>query len=410
VLKTNILFFVHLMKIVENRNKTVSLYCKIPCVCEAYLLKLEKTKQILCWFTQRTVDNFCKYDSDCFVLSPSVSLKTRFGKNYKNYLKELHDNNLLFRKSLGNGMHFDKNLGIATSYKLSFSCLRAIYNKQFDFVPIESNYTLPKSRTGKWCLSKNSTKNPKSLKILDSYKGISVDSDWITVFQTDSKYPANHHKYPNQPLAQYGLFINAYSCVESIQSKTISVSCEGQSGRLNHTFLQMSGFVRGYVRKNGEKLVEIDAKSFHAFLLATCIKNESEKERYLSCVGNKFYEQFTDPHNSRDSVKVSYQRFVSGKIHRDRKAQEIRKWHEDNFPDIILKMNALKSEGKTCQMFLQQLESSIFVDRAFMRSDFFCLPMHDGLAVLQEDTKKAEDLINAAFDEQLGYRIPLDTK
>jgi hypothetical protein len=396
------------VKIVENRTKTISLYCKIPAISESRILHLEKSKQILSWFTHKTIDSCYKHNDECFIISHSVFLKTRFGKNYKSFLKELCDNSLLFRKKLGNGLYFSKNLGIAASYSLSFSCLRAINKKQFDFVPIELKYTMPKSRTGKWRLSKNSTKNPKSLKILDNYNGISVDSDWITVFQADSKYPANHHKYPNQPRAQHGLFINAYSCVESIQTKTISVSCEGKSGRLSHTILQMSGLVRGYVRKNGEKLVEIDAKSFHPFLLATCIKNESEKKRYLSCVGNKFYEQFTDPQNSRDSVKVSYQRFLSGKIRRDRKAQEIRKWYEDNFPDIILKMNALKGEGKTCQMFLQQLESSIFVDMVFENSDFFCLPMHDGLAVLQEDTQKAKDLINAAFHERLGYGIPLD--
>jgi hypothetical protein len=69
-------------------------------------------------------------------------------------------------------------------------------------------------------------------------------------------------------------------------------------------------------------------------------------------------------------------------------------------------MKDLIRAGKTFQMTLQQLESSIYVDEVFMKGDFWSLPLHDGLAVLQEDVRNAVDFINAAFDKQLGYRIP----
>jgi hypothetical protein len=165
--------------------------------------------------------------------------------------------------------------------------------------------------------------------------------------------------------------------------------------------------VRKYFRKNGQNLVNIDAESFHPYLIASCIADINQRERYLDIVRGGFYEIFVDESYSRDKIKVSLQKYLSGRPTKDPKVLEIGRWYEEKFPDVPLKMKELKSKRKKFQMYLQQLESSIFVDEVFMKAGFCSLPLHDGLAVLQEDVRNAVDFINAAFDKQLGYRIPL---
>jgi hypothetical protein len=72
-------------------------------------------------------------------------------------------------------------------------------------------------------------------------------------------------------------------------------------------------------------------------------------------------------------------------------------------------MMELKKKGKKFQMYLQQLEASIFVDEVFMKSDFWCIPMHDAISVLPKDEDAARELINSACKSRLGYRIPLES-
>ena len=72
-------------------------------------------------------------------------------------------------------------------------------------------------------------------------------------------------------------------------------------------------------------------------------------------------------------------------------------------------MKALKKKKTTFQMYLQKLEASIFVDDVFMKSNFWCLAMHDGLCVLRDDVDVASEFIGRACECRLGYRIPLES-
>ena len=108
-------------------------------------------------------------------------------------------------------------------------------------------------------------------------------------------------------------------------------------------------------------------------------------------------------------IKVALQKYLSGRPTKDSKVLEIGRWYEGNFPDVPLKMKALKKKKTTFQMYLQKLEASIFVDDVFMKSDFWAVPLHDGLAVLEEDVNAACELINRVCESRLGYRIPLES-
>jgi hypothetical protein len=395
------------LKIVKSRKYSLKLFCKIPDVDLVDSLYCENSIKLLSWFSDQFVRKSDYNNRDNFILSPCETLKQICGKHYKRYSSDLEDRYIIFPKILPNGLRYDYESGIATSYRLNFNCVRAINKKKFKLFPIEYEYCYPKPRTGRWRLTKNSIKNEKSLKILQNYRGISIEPEWLSEFQKDSFYPANHHKYPDQPVAQHALFLHAACFVGFIQRKTIPVTSESKSGRMFHPLLELTKLVRPYARIDGEKLVNIDAVCFHPFLVASCIENEADRSRYLDCVRKDFYERFEDSNYSRSKVKVSYQKFLSGKP-TDSKSKEIRKWYEDRFPEVILKMKELKQNKTTFQMYLQKLESSIFVDAVFMQADFWCLPMHDGLCVLQKDENQAKDLINSAFVQKLGYTIPLD--
>ena len=121
----------------------------------------------------------------------------------------------------------------------------------------------------------------------------------------------------------------------------------------------------------------------------------------MEFVRGGFYEIFVDATHSRDKIKESLQKYLSGKTN-DPKALEIGSWYEKNFPDV-----ALKKRRKTFQMYLQQMESSIFVDEVFMKAPFFNIVLHDGICVLQKDFVEACEFVNRVCESQLGFRIQL---
>jgi hypothetical protein len=266
-----------------------------------------------------------------------------------------------------------------------------------------------KPKRGRWKLKAGCPKNEKSKKILENYREITVDANWYEYFQSEGYNPPDHNSHPNEPVSQYGCYLHSMYLINSILKKEISVKSDKPCGRLFHPVVELPSSLRPYLQVRGERMVEIDAESFHPHLIACIIKDKCRRERYLDCVGKGIYELFVDSQYPRSKVKSSFQKFLAGKP-TDSKSKQVRNWYGAEYPEVTNKMKELKQQGITFQMHLQQLESSIFVDGVFMKSDFWCLPLHDGLAVLQEDTQKAEDLINAAFDELLGYRIPLKTK
>ena len=389
-----------------NRRFKINLYCKYPkCLLEYDLIHKSSFKII-----NVMIDRIKQFDK-LEVPLQSVKLRKLICKNYKLGIKELMFKDIIGRKVLDSktGAHYDQFKGICTSYYLKFRCLRDYFKNNYFFSPIQIECDLLRPKNGVYSLVKKSD-DPKVLKILKNYQGIDIDSSWINEFLLDEKYDKNHYKYPNEPKNQFGLFKNVKTYVDSIKKKKISVKVTN-SGRISHPIILISSIVRSKFTKDKEKLVIIDAKAFHPYLLASFIRDSNEQVRYLNLVKKDFYSHFVDLNCNRDSIKVSLQRYLANSK-RDPKAKEIALFFEQNFPDIsnkILDLKVRKSKT-TMQMILQQLESKIFVEHVFMEANFWCLPLHDGLTVLRKDYESAIDLINKAADEILGYKFQIDTK
>ena len=89
------------------------------------------------------------------------------------------------------------------------------------------------------------------------------------------------------------------------------------------------------------------------------------------------------------------------------KAKQVLEFIEINFPKLHLFVTDLWNSGKTLQMTLQQAESSLMVDGAFMTADFFSIPIHDALLVKSSDLQRANEHLSKVSFEKLGYTIPL---
>ena len=361
---------------------------------------------ILCYKRQ-----YRMLDEEGFVLLTSIDLKEKFGRNYYEGLKELWEFGYieckLFKNKNGNYVRFCKDLGIASKFRITRLVETCVIQRKFCFIPVKTNYKVVKPKNGRFQL-KYKSKNPKVLKLLASYSGISVDNSWLDMFRKDSYYPQDHYKYPSEPINKYSLFVHCRWIIENILNKTLVINAESKCRRVFHEILELTKIVRPYIRKNGEKLVNIDAKSFHPNLIASFIADKNQREQYLAIARKDFYEIFVDKDNPRDKIKVLLQKWLSGRATKDPKVLEIGRWYEEKFPDVALKMRELKKRKTTFQMCLQQLESSIFVDEVFMKAEFWNLPMHDGLCVLEKDRDAAIELINKACLTRLGYTIPLD--
>jgi hypothetical protein len=69
------------------------------------------------------------------------------------------------------------------------------------------------------------------------------------------------------------------------------------------------------------------------------------------------------------------------------------------------------TNGISFQAALQSIESEMCVFDAYRQTeDFFCLPMHDGLAITSHDIPNAMAILGKAIEKKLGYRIPVELK
>jgi hypothetical protein len=395
------------MKLHNNLNRTINdliLYYKVPASFDCWSVKKSESYCLVSYLTMLQI----QFPKIQYFSLPSNKLKNLFGRFYADGLKELRKLNYIERKSLcsQSGMYYSIQNKISASYKLKSNLIKSIKTNEFNLIPVSIKYKPPRPKNGRYSLEETSS-NPKVLRTLKAYSGITVDSSWLEYFKTSDKHPATHSKYPNEPIAQHGVFIHSKIIVESILKKKISISSKPKSGRVFHPLICITSGIRKYFRKNRHNLINIDAKSFHPYLIASCIPDKIKREDYLNVVRGGFYEVFADENYSRDKIKVALQKYLSGKATKDSKVLEISRWFEVNFPDVQLKMKELKKKKMTFQMCLQQLESSIFVDEVFMKSEFWSLPMHDGLCVLQKDVDAACEFIGNACESRLGYRIPL---
>lgn len=384
------------------------LYRKIPSVISD--LSFRNGYEILDRIRHYKKCSWC--DEDSYVVLPSKMLRQLYGRDYINALNELKERRLIECKRLDGedaGYEYSIKNGIARSFRLKYGVEELFEKDGFAFESRKFTYKMPKLKTGPFSLKKKS-KSPKALKLLENYKSISINPDWIKVFVSGKKYPSNHMHHPNEPMAQMGMFMHCSYFVESIYRKKIDVTTDSESLRAFHAVLMMSETIRKYVRVDGEVPVYIDAVSLHPYLIASYIQDKTQKERFLGYLKSDFYKRFTDDYNSRGRIKVLFQKYLSGKKLIDPKAIEIERWFQEEFPDIGKMREKLKKQKTTFQMRLQQLEASIFVDKVFMAFDKWSLPLHDGLMVKQENRAEAISLIRNACTEKLGYEIPLTEK
>jgi hypothetical protein len=398
-------------KVICRSAKTVelNLYYEVPdCVTS---LAFDESYGILSYLILCYKRQYRMVDKEGFVLLTSIELKEKFGRNYYEGLKELWEFGYIeckwFLNRDGNYVRFCKDLGIASKFRITKMVEIYINQRKYRFIPVKKKYNVIKPKNGIFKLKKKS-KNPKVQKLLTAYSGISVDPSWVDVFRNDSNYSQNHYKYPSEPINKYSLFVHCRWIIESILNKTLTISAETESGRVFHAILELTKIVRPYIRKDGEKLVNIDAKSFHPYLIGSFIADKNQREQYLGILKKGFYEEFVDKNHPRDKIKVLLQKWLSGRNTKDPKVLEIGRWYEEKFPDVALKMKELKKQKKTFQMCLQQLESSIFVDEVLMKAGFWNLPMHDGISVLDKDRIEAFEFVNRACENCLGYQIPLE--
>jgi hypothetical protein len=120
-------------------------------------------------------------------------------------------------------------------------------------------------------------------------------------------------------------------------------------------------------------------------------------------------EYYEDYDEARDEVKRIFQIFLGDENPRG-KAMEISSWYAANFPEIIEEKNWLQEADETVQMTLQKKESDIFVKRIFTNADFWCLPIHDGIAVKPEDAERAAEFCARHIQEYLGFNIKVEYK
>lgn len=389
-------------------NMNLYLYSKIPLIL--FNCDLKESIALFEFIFYRS--NKPRYsDDEGYVFCHSVVLKNLFGSNYSSGIRELEKLNLIEPKwyfdECGKKFKYSEDKCIASSYRITSFASDLIKKKQYHFVPRNFSYKIPKRKNGIFKLETESD-DPKNLKLLDAYQGITIEPQWIDLFRYPKYFPPDHYKYPSEPIARTGFFYHSMGLVEGILQKTIPVKTDSECGRAFHPIIEMSKVLRPYIRKNKQPLVNIDAKSFHPFLIASCIENKEKQEEYLDIIRGGFYEIFVDESYSREMIKVSLQKYLSGRPTKDPKVLEIGRWYEDKFPDVPLKMKELKRKRKKFQMYLQQLESSIFVDDVFMKSNFWCLPAHDAISVLPKDQDAARELINNACEYRLGYSIQLE--
>ena len=393
---------------VQRNSVSFNLYGKIPSKLPS--LSYEIGYEILDVIRRSVKNSFC--DKNSFVVLPSAELKKHFGNDYKIALAELHDQNLIQTKYLSgknNQKSFCRKVGIARSFRLKYGVMETLETSPYAFRSRKYSYQMPKLKSGPFAL-KNKSRDPKALKLLEAYRSVRVLPNWIDVFVNDEMYPSNHLHHANEPISQSGMFVHCSYFVESIYRKRVDVNTDSRCKRAFHAILMMAEIVRSYVRIDAENPMCIDAVSLHPYLIASYIKDETQRKRYLGYLESDFYNLFADERNSRGRIKVLFQKYLSGKKLIDAKALEIEKWFQENFPDIDEMRKKLKKHKTTFQMQLQQLEASIFVDKVFMCFDKWSLPMHDGLMVKEENCAEAISLIKNACIEKLGFEIPLLVK
>jgi len=303
--------------------------------------------------------------------------------------------------SNGKPYYYLKDKNICMSYSLSSESIENLRAGNYSRNTIKLPYHYPPRKLPVSFHVKSCADSPLVKKIEEAYQGISISPDWIENFN------------PKNGNADSCSYFHARGWVKQIQQGEISVSI-GYSGRVFHPLICLQRDLRRYVSKDGEHLVGVDGKAFHPHLVATFLP-KSKRQDYIDFLTKidiyslfvpEYYEEYSD---ARNEVKKYYQIFL-GDENPKGPALEIYSWYAMYYPEVIEKKNEIQQDGRTVQMHLQKIEAEIFVNRVFSKADFWCLPMHDGIAVKPEDTDRAVKFCAENIRDYLGFDIKVESK
>lgn len=383
-----------------NNPKYNYIYDKIPENISAEPWNNNEAR-LISFFSSGTLEIIKNHSEDYFILFASIFARKVFGQGYGKILNKLKVMGVLIpeeigKSSAGKSLAYSKDDGIAASYRLNDECIANLKDKKYSKVIHKVPWVYnPRKMPGVVEIASES-RNPLMSKLAENYCGVSFLDEWQTVKDID-----------------YNAWVWGREYVKQVNKGQIKAS-NPENGRFYHPLICMSRLLRPYARANGEKLYAVDGKAFHPHLLATFLP-ESKRQEYLDYLRKidiyslflpEYYEDYDD---ERDDVKRIYQIFLGDKDPRG-KAIEIYSWYAANFPEIIEQKKRIQKSGGTVQMVLQRLESSIFIEKIFAKAGFWCLPMHDGLAVKSDDATEATIFCYKEINKCLGFPIRVTSK
>jgi hypothetical protein len=330
-------------------------------------------------------------------------LREKFGYRYLDGIKELRNLQIirpvLYDLPDGSQAEFSQEHHLCRQYSLSFECLQALRKRQFIRQEVRIDIVLPKVSRAKRRIEngKGLSKSEKK-KIKKNFKGLTIRQEWVKVFRNPEKIPSE------------GKLLGLERALKRLRSGYITASKSEKTGRIFQTVLSLPKEMRPFLRLGHEDLCEIDATSFHPYLLALFLPEE-KRNSYLQFLDglhrkkSSIYEEFDEV---KARAKVDFQRFLAGSQW-GKGPRKIRSWFAESYPEIIEKIDSFKKDSSngTFQCQLQRLEASIFITEIFATAPFWMLPLHDGILVRKADFDAAHQFCQDAIFEKLGYHIPL---
>lgn len=157
----------------------------------------------------------------------------------------------------------------------------------------------------------------------------------------------------------------------------------------------------------GANMVEINPKSFTAYLLSEVIHDPQRQSMFQNIVNNGIYEMFIDENHSRDDVKRCFQMALSDRMDED-KATEIRNYLFEEYPEIFFYQQQLIKNQKTLKKKILQSEIEIFNDCSRYFSQYLkCWCNRGRIIVSKKDLNLAMRLFNNIISDHFGICIPI---
>lgn len=331
-----------------------------------------------------------------------------FNNEYIKVLNGLLEKGVISERLFKSGRSYSVNAGICRHYQFTKIYYNELATSQF--VTIIGKH--PIKRAKKVCTAATNPETPKDKKdplsaLFYLYDDITLGDEWQDKLWNENAANSNGK-----------CFFADLNWSRQIASGDITVS-EGESGRLFHPAIMMRKELREFVLYKGKKLAIIDVVACHPHLMGEWAIAE-EKESWLEICKNDIYLNFVTESISRETVKKAFQRAISFcRRGKDELALNILEFIGKAAPSILSRLEAIwancKANGKkgNCpQALLQEIEARIFVKGSFkpLSKKFFCLPLHDGLAIEPKNLKKALRHVAKVSKEILGYELPMEAK